>query len=212
MRERGRAASSWSAAASSGSEDILGDGRPHPRQHARGRAGRSAVALARAGLDFLSVSRGGKFEDAQQPPVGEAMYPYTGHSGSVCIPRAQGRPVRRQRAPRHGHPRRGARRRLHDAGGRRRARSTPSSRRRRILREERADLVGMARALLADPDLPRKWLAGADARRARVRLLPLLRGRGPAPPHGDVHALAEGPRQPSPAGDPRSRGPAGGDP
>ena len=31
-----------------------------------------------------------------------------------------------------------------------------------ILREERADLVGMARALLADPDLPRKWLAGAD--------------------------------------------------
>jgi len=31
-----------------------------------------------------------------------------------------------------------------------------------ILREERADLVGMARALLADPDLPRKWRAGAD--------------------------------------------------
>jgi 2,4-dienoyl-CoA reductase-like NADH-dependent reductase (Old Yellow Enzyme family) len=31
-----------------------------------------------------------------------------------------------------------------------------------LLREERADLVGMARALLADPDLPRKWLAGAD--------------------------------------------------
>src|SRR6187401_45466 len=51
-----------------------------------------AVALARAGLDFLSVSRGGKFEDAQQPPVGEAMYPYTGHSGSVCIPRRKGDP------------------------------------------------------------------------------------------------------------------------
>ena len=33
---------------------------------------RIGVELARAGLDFLSVSRGGKFEDAQQPPVGEA--------------------------------------------------------------------------------------------------------------------------------------------
>jgi 2,4-dienoyl-CoA reductase-like NADH-dependent reductase (Old Yellow Enzyme family) len=31
-----------------------------------------------------------------------------------------------------------------------------------LLQEERADLIGMARALLADPDLPRKWLAGAD--------------------------------------------------
>jgi 2,4-dienoyl-CoA reductase-like NADH-dependent reductase (Old Yellow Enzyme family) len=31
-----------------------------------------------------------------------------------------------------------------------------------VLRDQRADLVGMARALLADPDLPRKWLAGAD--------------------------------------------------
>jgi 2,4-dienoyl-CoA reductase-like NADH-dependent reductase (Old Yellow Enzyme family) len=31
-----------------------------------------------------------------------------------------------------------------------------------ILREEKADLVGMARALLADPELPRKWLAGAE--------------------------------------------------
>ena len=31
-----------------------------------------------------------------------------------------------------------------------------------ILRAGDADAVGMARALLADPDLPRKWLAGAD--------------------------------------------------
>ncbi len=32
----------------------------------------------------------------------------------------------------------------------------------KVLREQHADLVGMARALLADPDLPKKWLAGAD--------------------------------------------------
>src|SRR5690606_5868533 len=39
-----------------------------------------AVAFARAGFDFLSVSKGGKFEDAKQPKVGAAAYPYTGPS------------------------------------------------------------------------------------------------------------------------------------
>jgi 2,4-dienoyl-CoA reductase-like NADH-dependent reductase (Old Yellow Enzyme family) len=42
--------------------------------------------LARAGLDFVSVSKGGKFEDAKQPKVGEAVYPYTGPSGLECMP------------------------------------------------------------------------------------------------------------------------------
>ncbi len=32
----------------------------------------------------------------------------------------------------------------------------------RMLLEGRMDVVGMARALLADPDLPRKWLADRD--------------------------------------------------
>ncbi|WP_227002282.1 oxidoreductase [Komagataeibacter diospyri] len=44
--------------------------------------------LAARGLDFLSLSRGGKFEDALQPRVGEAAYPYTGPSGYECIPHA----------------------------------------------------------------------------------------------------------------------------
>jgi 2,4-dienoyl-CoA reductase-like NADH-dependent reductase (Old Yellow Enzyme family) len=44
------------------------------------------VALARAGLDFLSISKGGKFEDAKQPKVGWAVYPYTGRSGYECMP------------------------------------------------------------------------------------------------------------------------------
>jgi 2,4-dienoyl-CoA reductase-like NADH-dependent reductase (Old Yellow Enzyme family) len=43
-------------------------------------------ALAGAGLDFLSLSRGGKFDDAQQPKVGWAAYPYTGPSGYACMP------------------------------------------------------------------------------------------------------------------------------
>lgn len=45
-----------------------------------------AVEFARAGMDFLSLSRGGKFEDAKQPKVGGASYPYTGRSGYECMP------------------------------------------------------------------------------------------------------------------------------
>ena len=44
--------------------------------------------FARAGMDFLSLSRGGKFEDAKQPKVGWAAYPYTGRSGYECMPTA----------------------------------------------------------------------------------------------------------------------------
>ena len=42
--------------------------------------------LARGGADFLSLSKGGKFDDALQPKVGEAAYPYTGPSGYECMP------------------------------------------------------------------------------------------------------------------------------
>lgn len=45
-----------------------------------------ARAFAEAGMDFLSVSKGGRFEDAKQPRVGEAAYPYTGPSGHECMP------------------------------------------------------------------------------------------------------------------------------
>ncbi|MFN8924564.1 MAG: hypothetical protein ACK5WM_03330 [Rhodospirillales bacterium] len=42
--------------------------------------------FAGAGMDFLSLSRGGKFDDAAQPKVGWASYPYTGPSGYECMP------------------------------------------------------------------------------------------------------------------------------
>jgi 2,4-dienoyl-CoA reductase-like NADH-dependent reductase (Old Yellow Enzyme family) len=42
--------------------------------------------FAEAGADYLSVSKGGRFEDAKQPRVGEAVYPYTGRSGYECMP------------------------------------------------------------------------------------------------------------------------------
>ncbi len=45
-----------------------------------------AVALAADGLDVVSLSKGGRFEDARVPRVGEAVYPYTGRSGQECMP------------------------------------------------------------------------------------------------------------------------------
>ncbi|HEX4423344.1 MAG TPA: NADH:flavin oxidoreductase [Kofleriaceae bacterium] len=44
------------------------------------------LELARAGLQFLSISKGGKFEDAKQPKIGWSAYPYTGRSGYECMP------------------------------------------------------------------------------------------------------------------------------
>ena len=44
------------------------------------------IEFARAGMDFLSLSRGGKFDDAKQPKVGASAYPYTGPSGYECMP------------------------------------------------------------------------------------------------------------------------------
>ena len=32
------------------------------------------------------MSKGGRFEDARQPKIGEAVYPYTGESGAECMP------------------------------------------------------------------------------------------------------------------------------
>jgi len=44
------------------------------------------VEFAREGFDYLSVSKGGKFDDAKQPKIGQSVYPYTGRSGYECMP------------------------------------------------------------------------------------------------------------------------------
>ncbi len=48
-------------------------------------AGPIAIELARAGADYISLSAGGKFEDARHIE-GEPPYPYTGYSGDRCMP------------------------------------------------------------------------------------------------------------------------------
>ena len=121
-----------------------------------------ATEFARAGMDFLSLSRGGKFEDAKQPAVGAAAYPYTGPSGYECMPQyisdARGPfgrnvgPVARIRAA------------VRCAGF-----TTPVvvtggihgfEQAEALLAEGKADIVGLARQSLADPDWFRKVLLG----------------------------------------------------
>ncbi len=112
------------------------------------------VEFAKAGMDFLSLSRGGKFEDAKQPKVGAAAYPYTGRSGYECMPQyisdAKG-PFGRN-LPATAQIRRAVRSAGFDtpvvvAGG-----VHGFVEAERILRDEEADIIGSARQSIADPD------------------------------------------------------------
>jgi dimethylglycine catabolism A len=120
------------------------------------------VEFARAGMDFLSLSRGGKFEDAKQPSVGQAAYPYTGPSGYECMPAhisdARG-PFGRNIAPTAR-----IRQAIRDAGL-----TTPVvvaggihgfDQAEGILRSGEADIVASARQSLADPDWTLKLSLG----------------------------------------------------
>lgn len=127
-------------------------------------AGPIAVELARAGVDYVSLSAGGKFEDARVIE-GEPLYPYTGYSGDRCMPGnayPDGANLHIPEAVR------GA---LRAAGfatpvvaaGKLATRALAEQ----VLARGQGDLVGMARALLADPDLPKKWARGDDERVVR---------------------------------------------
>ncbi len=112
-----------------------------------------AVRFARLGADYVSVSAGGKFEDAIHVE-GEPLYPYTGYSGDRCMPGAgypDGLNVYLSEGIRHALKERGCHVPVVATGKIR----TPELAE-KILRDGRADLIGMARQLLADPDWPRK--------------------------------------------------------
>jgi dimethylglycine catabolism A len=117
-----------------------------------------AQQFAAAGMDFLSLSRGGKFEDAKQPKVGWSAYPYTGPSGYECMPQylsdEQG-PFGRNvlpvseirqavRAANHTTP-------VVVAGG-----IHSFTQAETILEKDQADIIGFARQAMADPDWFRK--------------------------------------------------------
>ena len=119
-------------------------------------------AFAKAGMDFLSLSRGGKFEDASQPKPGWAAYPYTGRSGYECMPQylsdAQGpflRNVEPTAAIRAAIRADGLDTPVVVCGGIHNFQQAEA-----LLREDRADVIGLARQALADPDWFRKVRLG----------------------------------------------------
>jgi 2,4-dienoyl-CoA reductase-like NADH-dependent reductase (Old Yellow Enzyme family) len=124
-----------------------------------------ASKFARAGLDFLSVSKGGKFEDAKQPKVGHAVYPYTGRSGYECMPTVLsdsagpfGRNLPLSREVKRAVTEAGFRVPVVAAGG-----VGTFELAEEILRRGDADIVGAARQSLADPDWFLKARAGRGA-------------------------------------------------
>ena len=112
------------------------------------------LALAGDGMDFVSLSRGGKFDDAKQPKVGEAGYPYTGRSGYECMPGyisdvvgPFGRNVPATAAVRAALRASGIETPVVVAGGMHGYEQAEG-----VLRDGKADIVGFARQALADPD------------------------------------------------------------
>ena len=123
------------------------------------------LRFAEGGADYLSVSKGGRFEDARQPKVGEAVYPYTGESGYECMPTVisdERGPFGRNvplaaairaalRASGHGIP-------VVTSGG-----VSTFDQAEGILARGEADVVAAARQTLADPDWFRKVRLGYGA-------------------------------------------------
>ena len=123
-----------------------------------------AIRLARAGVDYVSLSAGGKFEDAR-PVEGEPLYPYTGYSGDRCMPGSNypdGANLYMPQAVRAGLRAHGLQTPVIAAG-----KIGTVELAEQVLERGIGDMIGMARALLADPDLPRKWQAGREDRVVR---------------------------------------------
>ena len=118
--------------------------------------------FARAGMDFISLSRGGKFDDAKQPKVGGASYPYTGRSGYECMPSyysdAQGpfgRNLESTARIRAAIRELGLATPVVATGGIHNFEQAEA-----VLTNGTADVVGFARQALADPDWFRKVASG----------------------------------------------------
>ena len=113
-----------------------------------------ASEFAKAGMDFISLSRGGKFEDAAAPRVGEAIYPYTGPSGYECMPQI----ISDKKGPfgRNAEPAARIRRAVRVQGL-----ETPIilaggihnfAQAEKMLKDGAGDVIGLARQAMADPD------------------------------------------------------------
>ncbi|HIJ61978.1 MAG TPA: NADH:flavin oxidoreductase [Rhodospirillaceae bacterium] len=120
-----------------------------------------ALGLAQMGFDYISLSVGGKFEDVEHQP-GKVPDPYSGYSGDRCMPGAWYPPA--LHAGLAGEIKafinaKGFRVPVAAAG----KMSDPADAERALV-DGQADLVGIARGLLADPDWVRKLRLGQPER------------------------------------------------
>jgi len=122
-------------------------------------SGPVALRLAEEGLDYLSVSAGGRFEDAI-PREGEALDPYTGYSGHRTMPpRWMPEQVNAYLAG-------DVKAILNQAGHTlpviTAGRIPTAQSANHLLEKNVADLIGVARPILCDPFWPRKFQEGRE--------------------------------------------------
>ena len=119
---------------------------------------RIARKFAEQGADYISVSAGSRFEDAKTPPEGNPPDPMSGYSGHRMSPWYWW--------PDGTHVYLAIRKAVRDAGF-----DTPiitagkirdPKHAEEILAQGKADIIGLCRALLADPDWPIKAKEGRD--------------------------------------------------
>jgi 2,4-dienoyl-CoA reductase-like NADH-dependent reductase (Old Yellow Enzyme family) len=116
-----------------------------------------ALRMAEGGVDYISLSAGGKFEDAIHKE-GEVLYPYTGYSGDRCMPPADypdGYNLHMAEAAK-----RNLRRHGYDTPVIATGKIATPELAEEILQNDQTDLIGMARGLLADPDIIKKIKEG----------------------------------------------------
>jgi 2,4-dienoyl-CoA reductase-like NADH-dependent reductase (Old Yellow Enzyme family) len=116
-----------------------------------------ALRLAEMGAAYLSLSAGGKFEDAVHEP-GQVLFPYSGYSGDRAMPGdwlPRGLHVHLAAEIKAFLAANGHRTPVAIAG-----KLSDSGDAERVLVEGKADMVAIARGLLADPDWPDKVRRG----------------------------------------------------
>jgi 2,4-dienoyl-CoA reductase-like NADH-dependent reductase (Old Yellow Enzyme family) len=122
------------------------------------------LRLAQFGAAYLSLSVGGKFEDAVHLP-GQVPYPYTGYSGDRCMPGDWYPPIPHAHfsaeikafLKAHGY----------DTPVATAGKISDPDDAERLVGAGAVDIIGIARGLLADPDWPRKVRQGERDRIVR---------------------------------------------
>ena len=120
-----------------------------------------AVKLAEIGLDYISVSVGGKYDDSQGTDPWGLTFPYPpwgGYSGFRCMPEAympEATNIYIAEAIRTAVRDAGYDTPIMGAG-----RITTPELAERLLQEEKIDLVGICRQIIRDPDWPQKAKEG----------------------------------------------------